>query len=128
MVVMFLDCAIFRDSTMFPELPDVLMAIKTSPSLPMAFIWRANMWSNPKSFPAAVSVDVSVVRAMAAIGARSLTYLTVSSVARCCASEALPPLPMNMIFFSFLMAAVQVFKTVEKSCFNVLIVNWAHSR
>jgi hypothetical protein len=41
--------------------------------------------------------EVSVVRASAAIGARAAPKRTVSSVARCCASAALPPLPKSRI-------------------------------
>ena len=57
---------------MFGLLPEVEMAMTTSPGRPSASIWRAKIRSKPKSLPAAVSVDVSVVSAIAAIGARSV--------------------------------------------------------
>ena len=56
------------------------------------------MVSKPWSLPAAVNSDVSVVSAMAGSGARSASWRTMHSVARCCASAALPPLPHSKIF------------------------------
>ena len=60
---------------------------------------RRTRRSKPKSFATAVSSEVSVVSAIAAIASRrrsSVSVLT-NSVARCCASPALPPLPQSRI-------------------------------
>ena len=54
----------------FGLLPEVEMAMATSPGLPSASIWRAKMRSKPRSLPAAVSAELSVVKAMAAMAAR----------------------------------------------------------
>ena len=43
--------------------------------------------------------DVSVTKEMAGIDFLFLQNLTVSSVDKCCASEALPPFPKKIIFF-----------------------------
>ena len=53
------------------------------------------MRSTPKSFAIAVSSEVSVVSAIARIAGRGWSRVSVltNSVARCCASAALPPLP-----------------------------------
>ena len=86
----------------FLLLPDVEIPITTSSFWPSASSCLENKNSNPKSFPIAVRVDVSVERDKAAIAFLFLLNLTVNSVERCCASEALPPLPKNIIFFFFL--------------------------
>jgi hypothetical protein len=80
---------------MLAELPLVEMPSRTSPRLPNASTWRAKMPSTPKSFPIAVRSDVSVVSAIARIAGRGWSSVKVltNSVARCCASAALPPLP-----------------------------------
>ena len=71
------------------------IAISTSPRRPSDSTWRANIPSTPKSFAIAVSSEVSVVSAIAGIDGRGLSTVSVltNSVARCCASAALPPLP-----------------------------------
>src|SRR6185437_14925703 len=75
--------------------PEVEIATATSPLRPSASICRENTWAKPRSLPAAVRAVPSAVSAMAAMAARSRAYRTVSSVARCWASDALPPLPKN---------------------------------
>ena len=49
--------------------------------------------------PIAVKADVSVANDIAGIALRFFENLTVSSVAKCCASDALPPFPKKRIFF-----------------------------
>lgn len=83
--------------SMFGLLPEVVMPIKTSPGLPNASTCREKIRLKPKSFAAAVIVDVSVVNAIAAMAGRLISKRIVSSVARCWASAALPPLPAKRI-------------------------------
>ena len=75
--------------------PLVLCSTSRSPGRQSASTWRAKICSNPRSLPAAVSSEVSVVSAIAASGRRAAAYRTTYSVARCCASAALPPLPQK---------------------------------
>ena len=49
----------------FLLLPEVDIAMATSPDDPKASIWREKRNSNPKSFPIAVSADVSVDKEIA---------------------------------------------------------------
>ena len=78
---------------MFFELPEVEMPRKTSPGWPRASIWRAKMVSKPKSLPAAVRMEVSVVSAIARSAGRLTVRRTTNSATRCWASAAEPPLP-----------------------------------
>ena len=75
------------------------MPNNTSPGLPSPCKGRENTWSKSKSLPAAVSIVASSVKARA--GQLSLATLLRSrirsSVARCWASAADPPLPQNII-------------------------------
>jgi len=50
--------------------PEVEKAMAMSLGLPSASIWRAKTRSKPRSLPAAVSADASVVSASAAMAAR----------------------------------------------------------
>ena len=52
-----------------------------------------------KSLLIAVITEVSVVKAIDAIGLLFLIYLPTNSAERCCASAAEPPLPQNIIFW-----------------------------
>jgi len=56
---------------MLTERPEVEIAMNTSPGLPNPAIWRSNTWSYPKSFAIAVTIELSVVNAIAGSGARS---------------------------------------------------------
>ena len=85
----------------FLLLPEVVIPIATSSLSPKASICLENIKSNPKSFPIAVKADVSVASDIAGIALRSFENLTVSSVAKCWASEALPPFPKKEFFFLF---------------------------
>ena len=73
--------------------PLVLWSTSRSPGRQCASTCREKTWSKPRSLPAASRSEVSVVRATAARARRFLAYRTTNSVARCCASAALPPLP-----------------------------------
>ena len=99
----------------FGLLPDVEMPSARSPGRPMASIWRAKIVSKPMSrwLPRSKML-VSVVSAMAAMAARSAWNRTVSSVARCCASLALPPLPKNKILPPLRIAVSQAAEHVGK--------------
>src|SRR5688572_5439980 len=77
------------------EVPLVECTTSRSPALTRASTCREKMCSNPRSLPAAVSSDVSVVSAIAGIARRFFMYRTTYSVAMCCASAALPPLPQK---------------------------------
>src|SRR5688500_17837712 len=79
----------------FGELPLVVWMISRSPGFASASTWRAKISSKPRSLPAAVRSDVSVVSAIAGYARRLRMYRTTYSVARCCASAALPPLPQK---------------------------------
>ena len=72
-----------------------------SPLLPKASNCLEKTYLNPKSLPIAVKADVSVANDMADIALRFFLYLTVNSVAKCCASDALPPFPKKIIFFLY---------------------------
>ena len=85
----------------FLLLPEVVIPIATSSLSPKASICLENTKSNPKSFPIAVKADVSVANDIAGIALRFFENLTVSSVAKCWASEALPPFPKKEFFFPF---------------------------
>src|SRR6188508_1192196 len=56
----------------------------------------------------AVSVEVSVVSAIAASGARSVSNRLISSAAKCCASAADPPLPQASALPPALSAAASI--------------------
>ena len=90
-VVAPISFAALRPRITFSLFPDVEMPIAMSPLEQSASICREKRLSNPKSFPIAVSADVSVVREMAGIARRSFLNLTTNSVAMCWASPALPP-------------------------------------
>ena len=79
----------------------MVIATTTSPGFPIASICLENKKSKPKSFPIAVSVDVSVTSEIAAIALLFFENLTLNSVERCWASEALPPFPKKVIFIFF---------------------------
>ena len=86
----------------FLLLPEVVIPIAISSFSPKASICLENTKSNPRSFPIAVMADVSVANEIAGIAFRFFENLTVSSVAKCWASEALPPFPKKKnLFFSF---------------------------
>ena len=78
-----------------------MIPIATSPLFPSAYICLENKYLYPKSLDIAVIADVSVANDIALIALRLYLYLTVSSVAKCWASEALPPLPKKKILFPF---------------------------
>ena len=69
--------------------------------------WRENRekillcLGKEKSLPIAVIVEVSVLKASAGIDFLFFLYLTTNSVAICCASAALPPLPKSIILLPF---------------------------
>ena len=81
----------------FLLLPEVVIAITVSLFFPRASICLENINLKLKSLPIAVRAEVSVVSAKAAIAFLFFLYLTVSYVARCCASAALPPFPNKSI-------------------------------
>ena len=90
----------------FILLPEVVIATHTSPLLPTASICLEKIYSNPKSFPIAVIAEVSVVKAIDGNALLFFLNLTVNSVAKCCASAALPPLPKKIIFLFCLIASI----------------------
>jgi hypothetical protein len=75
------------------ERPLVVNAMSMSPGRARPESWRTKTSSNEKSLAMAVSAEVLVVSAMAASPGRCRKNLPASSVATCCASAALPPLP-----------------------------------
>jgi len=93
-------------SIKFGLLPLVVIAMQMSPLLPMASSCLEKIYLNPKSLPIAVRAEVSVVKAIAGSAILFFLNLTVSSVARCCASAALPPLPKKIIFFPSIIALI----------------------
>ena len=72
-VVIPKDFATSRAFTTFLLLPEVVIPIQTSPSLPNARICLAKIFSKPKSFPIAVNMDESVVNAILEIGLLSIS-------------------------------------------------------
>lgn len=60
-----------------------MIAKHKSPLFPNASSCLENIYLNPKSFPIAVSADVSVASEIADIAFLFFLYLTVSSVAKC---------------------------------------------
>ena len=60
-----------------------MIARHKSPLSPNASSCLENIYLKPKSFPIAVSADVSVANEIADIAFLLILYLTVSSVAKC---------------------------------------------
>ena len=81
------------------EFPLVLMPMATSPSLPRALSCLAKISLKAMSLETLVIMEVSVVRAMAGSGGRSMIYRLTNSAARCWASAALPPFPKKKSLF-----------------------------
>ena len=106
--------AVLKAFKTFLLLPEVVIPIATSSLSPSASICLENTKSNPKSFPIAVRADVSVTSDIAGIALRSFENLTVSSVAKCWASEALPPFPKKRIFFFLFSYFRQIFIIFKK--------------
>src|SRR6266550_1273836 len=69
------------------------MPTATSPGRAKASSCRAKTWSNPRSFPMAVTQELFTDKAKAGKAGRSNAKRPTSSAAICCASAALPPLP-----------------------------------
>ena len=90
-------CACLIAACTFSELPLVEIPINTSPLLPMPCTCLEKIDSKSVSFDQAVMNELSVVKAIEGMGLRSwLVIPPISSVAKCCASAALPPLPKKM--------------------------------
>ena len=95
-------CACLIAACTFSELPLVEIPINTSPLLPMPCTCLEKIDSKSVSFDQAVMNELSVVKAIDGIGLRSwLIIPPISSVAKCCASAALPPFPHQSIFPPF---------------------------
>ena len=71
-------------SSTFGERPEVLIASATSPGRPWASTCRAKTAAKPMSLPTAVTIDGSVVSAIAASARRSRARRPTSSEAKCC--------------------------------------------
>src|SRR5260370_16154616 len=78
---------------MLGELAEVEMPRKMSPGWPRASIWRAKIWSKPKSLAQAVRVEGSGVRAMARRAGGLLARRATNSATRGWAAGAEAPLP-----------------------------------
>ena len=87
--------ATLRASVIFWLNPEVEIANKRSFVLAIASICFEKIYSKPKSLLIDVITDVSVVNAIAGIGALFFLNLLTSSAARCCESEADPPFPQK---------------------------------
>ena len=107
-VLSFIFFACFKAIIIFSLCPEVVIPNATSPVLAIASICLENKNLNPRSLPIAVKAEVSVVIAIAAIAFLFLENLTVSSVAICCESDALPPFPKIIIFLFFFKALTQI--------------------
>ncbi len=81
------------------EFPLVVMPMATSPSFPRALSCLAKISLKARSFETLVRIEVSVVRAIAGRGGRSMIYRLTNSAARCWASAALPPFPKKKSLF-----------------------------
>ena len=79
-----------------------------SPRFPKASNCLEKIYSKPKSFPVAVIAETSVDKASPAIAFLFFWNLTVSSVAKCCESAALPPFPKKIIFLFFFNAFTDI--------------------
>jgi len=83
---------------MFGELPLEVRTTTRSPGRPSPAIWRAKTSSKPKSLPMQESNDPSEERATAGRDRLFRSNRPTSSVAKCAASAALPPLPQIRSF------------------------------
>jgi len=116
--------------TTFAELPLVEMPTATSPGRAKASSCRAKTWSNPRSFPMAVTQELFTDKAKAGKAGRSNAKRPTSSAAICCASAALPPLPNSKTLSpcrNALTSSSDTFAIVERvsllrnsSCFVVI--------
>src|ERR1700722_1982350 len=82
-------------ATMLGEFPLEVIATTRSPLFARPAICLANTWSKPKSFPMQETSEPSEERATAGRDLRLPSYRPTSSVAKCAASAALPPLPQT---------------------------------
>ena len=125
-VISFFLLAIFIASIKFWLLPEVVIPTHISPDCPNASICLENIYLKLKSLPIAVRADVSVVNASPGRALLFLLKRTVNSVARCWASEALPPLPKNIIFFLLFIAFIDLKQSSLKFIFSewIFFQNW----
>src|SRR2546429_176989 len=106
------------------------MPTATSPGRAKASSCRAKTWSNPRSFPMAVTQELFTDKAKAGKAGRSNAKRPTSSAAICCASAALPPLPNSKTLSpcrNALTSSSDTFAIVERvsllrnsSCFVVI--------
>ena len=98
---------------MFWLFPEVVIPIHKSPLLAIASICLEKINLKPRSFPIAVIAEVSVESDIAEKAFLFFLYLTVSSVAKCWASAALPPFPKKLFYFFFLKLLMRFYKAPQ---------------